>query len=260
MNTPRPRLSRLAPSPTARPANGNGQVPKLRMRPQPEAATPGGSGARRVLAPLPLAGIALIILALILDLGVLAANSKRTPVLLATHALPAGTVLSASDVRTGQLDGEASVLAALIPSRESRQVIGQRLSSAVPGGAPVPAGALASGQSSSSALVLSTPEFDVIGAKLQPGDRVTVLATFGAGSGQATTRAVARNLEVLSVGEAGANADPSTTTVPVTVAVETASLASSLALANEDAKLDLLLEGSGGSSAAIPPANQRSLP
>jgi Flp pilus assembly protein CpaB len=205
-------------------------------------------------------GIALVILALILDLGVLAASSKRSPVLLATHTLPAGTVLSASDLRTGQLAGEASVLAALIPGRESQQVIGQRLSSAVPAGAPVPAGVLAGSQSSSSALVLSVPEFDVIGAKLQPGNRVTVLATFGAGSGPAATRPVARNLEVLSVGELGANANPSTTTIPVTVAVENTSLASSLALANEDAKLDLLLEGSGASTAAIPSATQGSVP
>jgi Flp pilus assembly protein CpaB len=258
--TPRPRLPRLAPRPAPRPADGNGQVPKLRVRSQPESAASSRAGARRLLAPLPLAGIALIILALILDLGVLAASSNRSPVLLATHALPAGTVLGASDLRTGQLAGEASVLASLIPARESQQVVGQRLSSAVPAGAPVPAGAIAGGQSSGSALVLSAPEFDVIGTKLQPGDRVTVLATFGSGSGPATTRPVARNLQVLSVGEAGPNSNPSTTTIPVTVAVENTSVASSLALANEDAKLDLLLEGSGGSTAAIPPATQGSTP
>ncbi len=34
--------------------------------------------------------------------------------------------------------------------------------------------------------MLSVPEFDVSGASLQAGDRVTVLATFGAGSGQAS--------------------------------------------------------------------------
>ena len=40
---------------------------------------------------------------------------------------------------------------------------------------------------------------------LQAGDRVTVLATFGAGSGQASSRPIARDLEVLSVGERPAN-------------------------------------------------------
>jgi Flp pilus assembly protein CpaB len=260
MNPPRLKLSRLTPAPQPQAGNGQAPPPRVRPRAQPGPVPVRSAAARRLLAPLPLAGIALIILALILDLGVLAAGSKRTPVLLATHALPAGTVLSSSDVRTGQLAGEASVLATLVPQREHSQVIGQRLSSAVPAGAPLPAGALAGSQAKSSALVLSAPEFDVTGAQLQAGDRVTVLATFGAGSGQVSTRAVARGLEVLSVGEAGANADASTTTVPVTVAVEEASLASSLALANEDAKLDLLLEGAGASTATIPPASEASAP
>jgi Flp pilus assembly protein CpaB len=231
------------------------------MRPAPTPpVAPSGESTRRALSPLPLVGVALIILALIIDLGVLSASGKRTPVLIATHTLPAGTILSASDLRTGQITAESSLLNALLPAGESQRVIGQRLSSAVPAGTPVPAGALASSQSSSSALVLSVPEFDAIGGNLQPGDRVTVLATFGAGSGPATTRPVARNLEVLAVGEVSPNSNPSTTTIPVTVAVENASIASSLALANEDAKLDLLQEGSSESTAAIPPATQGSVP
>jgi Flp pilus assembly protein CpaB len=213
-----------------------------------------------MLSPLPLIGVALVILALIIDLGVLGASGKRTTVLVATRTLPAGTVLTASDLRTEQIAGESSLLDSLLPASVSQRVIGQRLSSVVPAGAPVPAGALAASQSGSSALVLAVPEFDAIGGNLQPGDRVTVLATFGAGSGPATTRAVARDLQVLAVGEASPNSNASTTTIPVTVAVENASVASSLALANEDAKLDLLLEGSSGSTAGIPSATQGSLP
>jgi Flp pilus assembly protein CpaB len=213
-----------------------------------------------MLSPLPLIGVALVILALIIDLGVLGASGKRTPVLVATRTLPPGTVLTASDLRTEQIAGESSLLASLLPASVSQRVIGQRLSSVVPAGAPVPAGALAVSQSGSSALVLAVPEFDAIGGNLQPGDRVTVLATFGAGSGPATTRAVARDLQVLAVGEASPNSNPSTTTIPVTVAVENASVATSLALANEDAKLDLLIEGSSGSTAGIPSATQGGLP
>lgn len=93
-----------------------------------------------------------------------------------------------------------------------------------------------------------------------PGDRVSVLATFGAGSGAASTHVVARGLEVLSVGEVAANADPSTAAVPVTLAVAKTSEVSSLALANQDAKIDLLLEGQNGSTAAIPSASQGSMP
>jgi hypothetical protein len=255
MNTPRLNLTRLTSSRPPAVAAGNGQPPKVRLR-ERSPALPRRAGARRLLAPLPLAGMGLILLALIGYLGVYAASSNRTPVLLVTHALPAGSVLRTSDVRTGQLAGEASVLAALVPARERQQVIGQRLASAVPAGAPLPAGALAGSQTQSPAFVLSVPELDVIGAKLQAGDHVTVLATFGAGSGQASTRAIARGLEVLSVGEVGANTDASTATVPVSVAVGNTSVVSSLALANQDAKLDLLLEGAGGLTAAIPSASQ----
>jgi hypothetical protein len=162
-------------------------------------------------------------------------------------------------LRTGKLAGDASVLSTLLPAGQRSQVIGQRLSAAVPAGAPLPVGALAGKQASASAFTLSVPEFD-LATGLQAGDRVTVLATFGAGSGQAVTRPIARNLQVLAVGEPAANADPSTATVPIALAVSDPSEASRLALANDDAKIDLLLEGSGASTAAIPQAAQGSTP
>ncbi|MHB1836559.1 MAG: RcpC/CpaB family pilus assembly protein [Solirubrobacteraceae bacterium] len=255
---PRLSLSRLNHEPSS-PADGNGRAPKVRMREQP-ASTRRTSGARRLLSPLPLAGIALVLIALIGYMGVYAAAGKRTTVLVAARTLPAGTVLSASDLRTGQLAGEASTIATLIPGGERSQIVGQRLSSTVPAGAPLPAGALISSPTKSAAMVLSVPAADVTGERLEPGDRVSVLGTFGAGSASATTRAVARNLEVLAVGAAPASTGGSTATVPVTLAVASPSLASSLALTNEDGKLDLLLEGSGTATAAIPPVTEKSTP
>jgi hypothetical protein len=67
-------------------------------------------------------------------------------------------------------------------------------------------------------------------------------------------------MQVMAVGEAPPNADPSTATVPVTLAVSNPSIASSLALANEDAKLDLFLEGQAASTATIPPATTTGAP
>ncbi len=260
MNSPRLKLSGLPRRST--PQGTNGSAPTVRLReplPSAEPASPRRAGTRRLLQPLPAAGIALVLIALVGYLGVYSASTKRTQVLLATHALSPGTVLTASDVRSGGIAAEASVLAALLPAGERSQAVGQRLSTAVPAGAPLPAGALAGRQAQTSAFTLAVPEYDLT-AGLQAGDRVTVLATFGAGSGQAVTRPIARNVEVLSVGETPANADPSTATVPVAISVSEPSSASELALANEDAKLDVLIEGSSASTAAIPQASQGSAP
>jgi Flp pilus assembly protein CpaB len=93
-----------------------------------------------------------------------------------------------------------------------------------------------------------------LGGQLAPGDRVTVLATYTSATGQAQTRAVARNLEVISVGTvSGFNA--SAETIPVTVSLPNPSVASALALANEAGKLDLLRESGAGAGAPIPNAS-----
>ncbi|MHB8242787.1 MAG: RcpC/CpaB family pilus assembly protein [Solirubrobacteraceae bacterium] len=261
MNAPRislPRRDAATPVPAS---NGS---PRLRLREQPDTpatGTPASEGGpRRLLQPLPLAGIVLVLVALLGYWAVYSAGTKRTPILLTTHALPAGSVLSTSDLRTAEISGESSVLSSLVPEHELSQTIGRRLSTGLPAGTPLPAGALATQQAQTSAMTLAIPEYDVSGATLQPGDQVTVLATFGAGSATASTRPIARALQVISVGEAPPNADPSTATVPVTLAVSNPSIASSLALANEDAKLDLLLEGQAASTAAIPPAKSTGAP
>jgi len=261
MNTPRiPLPTRRTPGPG--PA-GIGGPPKLRLREQSNTRheqPSDGARTRRLLQPLPLVGLTLVLVALIGYWAIYNASTKRTPILVTTRALPAGTVIASGDLRTAELAGDSSVLASLVPERELSQTIGRRLSSALPPGTPLPAASLASHQPQTSAMTLAVPEFDVIGASLQPGETVTVLATFGAGSPGASTRPVARALQIVSVGEAPANADPSTATVPVSVAVSNPSIASALALANESAKLDLLLEGSNAATASIPPASQGNLP
>ncbi len=257
----RPRIS--LPSRGAPPAT-NGGAPQVQVRQRPPVPSGDGTQARpagrRLLQPLPVVGAVLILIALIGAWGILNASTKRTQILVTTHALPAGTVLSGSDLRSGELAGDSSVLASLVPEHDLSQTIGRRLTTAVPAGTPLSSGALTTAQGQSSAMTLAVPEFDVTGAGLQAGDSVTVLATFGSGSGQASTRAVARGLRIVSVGEAAPNADPSTATIPVTVAVSEPAIASSLALANEDAKLDLLLEGTAGSTAPIPQATQAAKP
>ena len=119
MNSPRLKLSGLPRRSTPQDANGSPPTVRPREPLTPAApASPGRAGARRLLQPLPAAGIALVLIALVGYLGVYSASTKRTQVLLATHALSPGTVLTASDVRSGGIAAEGSVLAALLPAGE----------------------------------------------------------------------------------------------------------------------------------------------
>jgi Flp pilus assembly protein CpaB len=175
-------------------------------------------------------------------------------VLVAAHALPEGAVLRASDLTHSGLAGSSQLLASFLPASEQSLLVGRSLKQPVASGAPIPAAALASARGGTDSMTLAVPVQHALGGQLAPGDRVTVLATYTSATGQAQTRAIARNLQVLAVGSAsGFNA--SAETIPVTVALLNPSVASALALANEAGKLDLLRESGTGVSAAIPSAS-----
>jgi Flp pilus assembly protein CpaB len=223
---------------------------------RPRSSSVEGSSSplrRRFLQPLPLAATLLILLALIGYWSVYNQTTRRTQVLVAAHALPAGRVLRASDLTRAGLAGNKQVLATFLPATEQSLLLGRALKTPVAAGAPIPQTALESARGGSDSFTLAVPSMHALAGQLAPGDRVTVLATYTGTNGQAQTRAVARNLEVLAVGSAsGFNAN--TQTIPITVALPDPSLASALALANEAGKLDLLRENSAHGAAPIPPA------
>jgi len=243
-----------------RPPTTDGDTPRLRPRKQAAPAAEPARRLKRWREPLPLTGIALVLVAFVGYLAVYNATTHRTPILVTTHALSAGTVLGASDLRAAELAGDASVIAGLEPEGALDQVVGQRLASALPAGTPLPRSALAARAPATSAMTLAVPALHALGGTLQPGDRVTVLATFGAGSGHARTRPAARGLQVLAVGAIPPSADPTTATVPITLALPDVALASDLALAGNHGKLDLLREGDRAATAPIPQASARSRP
>jgi Flp pilus assembly protein CpaB len=225
--------------------------PRIRTRPDSNGRQPRPRHQHRLLQPLPLAALLLILLALIGYWSVYSRTTHRTQVLVAAHALPAGRVLRASDLAHRGFAGSSQVLATFLPASEQGLLVGRSLKQPVAAGAPIPAAALASARGGTDSMTLAVPVQHALGGQLAPGDRVTVLATYSSATGQAQTRAIARNLEVLSVGNAtGFNANAET--IPVTVALPTPSVASALALANEAGKLDLLRESGTGASAPIP--------
>jgi Flp pilus assembly protein CpaB len=257
-----PNWLRRHSSATATAPERNGSAPsetELRLRPRVADAPAAGRArprAGRLLQPLPLVGAVLVLVALVGYWSVYRASTKRTPVLVAAHTLSAGTVLRAGDLRTGELAGDAGTMAALVPERELDSALGHSLAAAVPAGAPLPLAALAGSANGSSAFTLVLPALHALAGALAPGDRVTVLATYGSGSGQAHTKAIGRGLEVLSVGSVSSGIDSASASVPVTLALPDPSLASALALANSDAKIDLLRESGGARTAPIPPASE----
>ena len=247
----------------------------LRRRTSPASSTPGRSGgdghlgiaprasangrpaprARRLLQPVPLAGFALMLVGLLVVLGYSAAAGKRTAVLIAAHNLPAGTLVKPSDLRSSQLAADSVVLAALVPESGEAGVVGQRLTVPVASGDPVERSVLAAASAAPAAFTLALPSAHALGGQLQPGNRVTVIATFTGATGGATARVVARDLLVLAVSLPPAVGDPSQVTVSVTVAVPNESVVTQLALANSVAKLDLLREPIHPSAAPIPTAS-----
>lgn len=235
------------------PLSSDGDGAPLRLREPRVGPLPTPRRKSRLLQPLPLAGVVLVLLAVVGYLAVYNQTSRRTAVLVAARDLPAGTVLHAGDLRSAGLAGDRHVLSSVVPSRQLNVVVGRRLASPVPAGLPLSRSVLATRTTVPAAFTVAVPVLHALGGGLRPGDRVTVLATFQAAAGGAHTRAIARGLEVLAVGQPPTGIDQSSATVPVTLALPDPSMASQLALASEAGKIDLLREGTRA-GAPIPPA------
>jgi Flp pilus assembly protein CpaB len=256
MNQPLPKLRLRRP---ARPQDLDGQPPKL--APSRTAAlglrSPAGL-LRRIAQPLPLIGIALIVIAAVGYLAVAASSrTKRSEVVVVARSFPAGTRLTARDLRTVRLSAGANLLTELVPASGEPSLLGRRLAVPVLAGMPLARANVAAAGGGPAAFTLAVPALHAVGGNLAVGDRVSVLATFTSAAGSATTRVIARDLVVLSVGQAPAGIDQSSATVPITVALPKPTLASQLALANSVGKIDLLRDGAD-TTAAIPSASASS--
>ena len=244
---------RARPAEAAASTNGSDRL-LLAPRETEEAGARPPLRSRRLLQPVPLAGFALMLAGLLVVLAYSAAAARRTPVLVAARALPAGAVVHASDLRSSRLGADGDVLAALVTVAQEQGVVGRRLAVPLAAGEPLPRSALASASASPAAFTLAVPFAHALGGQLHPGDHVSVLATFSSATGAATTEALARDLVVLAVGQPPSIGDPNQTTIPVTVALPDPRLASRLALANSTAKIDLLRDSNRSSRRSIPVA------
>jgi Flp pilus assembly protein CpaB len=234
----------------------DGRPPRLAppRAPRGRGRSPAGL-LRRLAQPLPLIGIALLVIAAVGYAAVAAGSRARSHrVIVASHYLPAGSRLTARDLRLVKLSGSEATLRPLLPASAERSLLGRRLAAPVLAGLPLGRADLAASGGGPAAFTLTVPALHALGGNLAVGDRVSVLATFTSQAGAASARVIARNLVVLSVGQPPAGIDQASATVPVTVALPNPSLASELALANSVAKIDLLRDGAN-STAAIPSAS-----
>jgi Flp pilus assembly protein CpaB len=237
----------------------NGQPPQLAPagRARGRSRSP-AAFARRLAQPLPLIGIALLVVSAVGYIAVAArSQTHSSEVVVAAHNLPAGTRLTTSDLRLVKLSAGQELLAQLVPSSDETALVGRRLAAPAFGGLPVARESVAQPGGGPAAFTLTVAALHALGGNLAIGDRVSVLATFTSPSGAATARVIARHLVVLAVGQPPTGIDQSSATVAVTVALPDPGVASELALANTVGKIDLLRDGSNA-AAVIPSATTSS--
>jgi Flp pilus assembly protein CpaB len=227
----------------------------LRIRDRVDAppTQPSARGRHWLFQPLSLIGFALVLVALVGYLALYAQASRRTAVLVAARTLAAGATIRSGDLRVARIASDKTTLAGLLPASQLQLALGHRLQTGVAAGSPLARTALGRVTATPASFTLVLPLLHALGGDLRPGDRVSVLATYDqGGTASAETQAIARDLLVEAVGQPPAGINSSTAAIAVTVALPDPSLASALALANSDAKFDLLREGSRASSASIP--------
>ena len=244
---PQLRLSRRPAEPPA----ANGEAPRLAPREKPGRERSLRKTWRQLRQPLPLIGAGLIVVAISGYVLVAKQAHAQSEVVVATQNLPAGTVLRLDDLQTTKLTAAAAIVAKLIPGPEEASLVGRRLAAPVIAGLPLPQASVAGAGGGPAAFTLAVGELHALAGELQPGDRVTVVATFTAANGTSSARVIARGLVVLAVGQAPVGLDPASTTIPVTVALPEPTIATELALANNAGKIDLLRDG-GNTSARVP--------
>lgn len=192
---------------------------------RPEAESGYGARSRHAPAPVQLArlprrrrpgmialAVALVGVGILASAALYTATNHRVPVLVATADVPAGTVITASDIAAASVAAGPGV--GTIPADQRGQVIGQVAGSALHPGMLLTSSELATSRppAPGQALVPLPMRPSVLPASgLTPGDQVLVVATPGsqgqAGSASAVQVLTAPVSGVVEAVSAGVNAD-----------------------------------------------------
>jgi pilus assembly protein CpaB len=184
-------------------------------------------------------------------LETVAAETDQTrPVVVATRALAAGTILGPMDIKVVEWPAELAPAAYL---SDQSAVLGRGVVSAISAEEPLLDAKLARrGQGGGLPVVIpegmravSVKVDEVIGVAgfVLPGTRVDVLATFGDGQ-EAVTRVILQNVEALAAGQTTQpDAEGKPQTVPVITLLVTPEEAEDLTLAATQGQIQLALRG-----------------
>jgi Flp pilus assembly protein CpaB len=163
-------------------------------------------------------GLLLFTLAFLAGLRVLQAADSTVPVWAAARDLAPHTTLVAGDVEMVHVGLSGDVLSRYATGADP---VGAVLTRPVRSGELIPAGAMAEARSATAGRSMTIPVSPehANGGRLQPGDRIDVVATFHAGDARARSVMLLPAAEVLDVVTAGGLVVNEQSTVGVTVAV-----------------------------------------
>jgi len=199
-------------------------------------------------------GVILMLLAMAGSAVVWSTLSDTRPVVVATRDVPAGAVLSASDVSIARLRLDDTLYQAAIPGDSAGSLVGKQLAEPVHAHQILvqsqlsPRQALAPGQV---AMTIPVTAESAVGGGLHPGDAVEVLETVSKGKPDSKTSVVLPRAAVYSVGydqqSTVINTSGSQASTPPAAALKSITLrvtpdqASALAQARWNADLDVVL-------------------
>lgn len=157
--------------------------------------------------PRALVGLFLTIAALAGSIAFWVGSGDTRGVLVASHDVPIGSVLTAADVSTTYIHVDDAVFAAAVPADALDAYVGRQLAEPLHSQQILSRAQLATHSSLAPDQVAMTmparPESAVNG-RLRPGDAVSVLVTeVDKGRGQARTRTVLDRVAVLDIGRDG---------------------------------------------------------
>lgn len=142
-------------------------------------------------------GVLLVVVSVTGGLALFSAADHTVPVMSAARDLPAGHVLTSSDLRVTRVRADANVLDGLVPGSRRDATVGRVLLAAVTRDGLLANAVLGRDAAAGREMTVPIMPEHALGGALRIGDRVDVLATFNKGARDARTLTVVHDAQVV---------------------------------------------------------------